>query len=108
MTMSAAPASTPVPAATRDVAQAQALPQNSIRPAVATRHADVPKSGSSRIRPVITPDDDAQRHQRLAQVVDLVHAPLEQRRREEDDGQLGDLRRLDPEAGDAEPAACAR
>ena len=26
-----------------------------MRPAVATRHAEVPKSGSSRIRPVITP-----------------------------------------------------
>ena len=52
-------------------------------------------------------DDQHDRKQRIAHLVDAVHAPLEQRGREEDRGQLRELGRLNPEPADAEPPARA-
>ena len=45
----------------------------------------------------------ADRHQRIADVVDPVHAPFEQRRHEDDDRDLGQLRRLHAEPGKPQP-----
>ncbi len=54
MAMSATPAARPVPAATATYRKLNPA-ANSIRPAVTTRHTDVPKSGSRRISAVRTP-----------------------------------------------------
>jgi hypothetical protein len=66
----------------------------------------VPKSGSTTIkatRPVTTDRWE----QRVANIVDPVHAAPEQGRNEEDHAQLGELRWLDAKPADAEPAASA-
>ena len=72
--------------------------------AISTSDIDVPKSGSRRIRPNRVEHEQADRRQRVPDFVDAVHAPLEQRGDEEDRGQLRELRRLDPEAAEREPA----
>ena len=57
----------------------------------------VPRSGSIEHEGDDHAGDDADRQQRVADLVDAVHAPLEQRRDEEDDRDLRQLRRLDAE-----------
>ena len=67
----------------------------------------VPRSGCSMIRPTTPPRTIRDRNEREPQVVDPIHAPLENRRDEEDDGDLRELRRLPADPRDAEPPAGA-
>jgi hypothetical protein len=55
----------------------------------------VPRSGCSMISPTTRPDH-RYREQRVLQIVDPIHPPLENRRDEEDDRDLGELGRLPP------------
>jgi len=68
---------------------------------------EVPKSGSGSDQRDHPEHDDPNRQQCVRDLVDAVHPALEQRRDEEDRHQLRQLRRLDPDAADAEPAARA-
>ena len=49
--------------------------------AISSSDIAVPKSGSSRISADQPDDDDADRQQRVRDLVDAVHAPLEDARR---------------------------
>ncbi len=73
-------------------------------PTMSSSEIAVPKSGCSRISAEHPADDDDDRQQRVPHLVDAVHPALEDQRGEQHRGDLGQLRRLDAEAADAEPA----
>ena len=67
----------------------------------------VPRSGSARIETDHPAHDDGDGQQRIANVVDAVHPSFEERRREDDDGDLRELGGLDAERSDEQPASRA-
>ena len=71
---------------------------------IASRTTELPKSGWNMMRASIGDEDDDDRAEGVLRLVDSLHAPLEHRRREQDDRELGELGRLDAHAGHGKPA----